>query len=159
MGRPIVKTFYLPRRLRAMPWVLVVLAIASLPVVTQAQNTLANDARVINNPVLRALWRISPSDLPAVLVRLPPLTGGSAPGGVRGPQDSQSGTPSDLAKPPPVTGSGAPDGIRNNGDKPTAPEMAEIAENPDFAAAFNNAPDETLKLLRWINRHLKSGGD
>ena len=41
--------------------------------------------------------------------------------------------------------------IKGGDSTPTPAETAELAANPAFASAFRKNPEETLRLLAWIN--------
>jgi hypothetical protein len=149
MGYLIAKNKHAIAVVRGGLWLLTVI-VAALPVVGYAQNTAESDVRVANNPLLVKIEQLKPADLPQVIVRLRPLSGGGATGVLRtGPDSVESAPP---------TGGGVLESACSNDSKPTATETAEIAENPDFTVAFRNCPDKTLALLRWINERLKSRG-
>jgi hypothetical protein len=93
-------------------------------VAAQAQSggpNAAGDPRLAINPVLSAVAQVTPASLPIVFRKLDSLTTGVIAPGSRG------------------------DGA------PTPAERTQLARNPAFQAAFVRNPDETLRLLRWVN--------
>ena len=106
---------------------ILVVALAANPIsVAYAQSPPKDaDVRIAANPLLITTQREIPDLLSAVVARL-----------------------STLKSVSPSSGSRA-------GERPTAAEVAQISQNPDFAEAFNHDPADTVALLRWINQRLR----
>jgi hypothetical protein len=81
----------------------------------------ANDNSVAANPLLGALARSDPGAVQIVVLRLDALSAGKL----------------------------RPSSARL--DDPTEKEKVQFTQNPAFAATRQNNPDETLKILRWVN--------
>lgn len=84
-----------------------------------------SDPLVASNPLLAELQRIKPEQMPLVRNKLKGMESRPA------------------------------SGSRGGDIRPTAAEASQIAANPDFGRAFDRDPEDTLALLRFLNREMR----